>query len=319
MPRAKANPEAPVPAAPADQAVLDATKAAQERGEDPFGDDEPLVPESNDQRAAKARVAAAVEDGEEPDAADLEQAADPNEPDNDEEPPVGDAPPEPKPREESPVDLDDEDDAEPAPYRGKTLDAIEEEAKALRAEKRAEFKKLMSGDLDDDAYSEKEGDIQSKLDALLVQRAKAESRNEAILDHENGILMAIKRDAKKAGFDYDAVEDKRAVTQFDAALRAIAATAEPGRTFKSIAKEAHATVMALRGIAKARQAEAPKPPAPRQQGRGAPLTLRNLPAAGTPNTGGDPLVDSMRHLKGPAYEAAYSKLTPGQKAKLLDE
>jgi hypothetical protein len=41
---------------PADKAVLDETKAAVERGEDPFGDDEPLVPETIEGRAAKAKA-----------------------------------------------------------------------------------------------------------------------------------------------------------------------------------------------------------------------------------------------------------------------
>jgi hypothetical protein len=73
-------------------------------------------------------------------------------------------------------------------------------------------------------------------------------------------------------------------------------------------------VKAMRGIA---VPQPNKPAAERKPAGEAPVTLRSLPSASTPNTGG--ILEQIGRLKGPAYEAAYAKLTPAQQAALLDE
>ena len=49
-----------------------------------------------------------------------------------------------------------------------------------------------------------------------------------------------------------------------------------------------------------------------------PPTLRGIPTAATPNSGGG-VVEQMANLSGQAYEAAFSKLSPAQQAALLGE
>jgi hypothetical protein len=47
------------------------------------------------------------------------------------------------------------------------------------------------------------------------------------------------------------------------------------------------------------------------------VTLRTLPSAATPNSGGN-VLDNLSKLKGQAYQDAFAKLTPAQKAALTD-
>ena len=72
-------------------------------------------------------------------------------------------------------------------------------------------------------------------------------------------------------------------------------------------------VKAMRGV----QTPAKAPASDRKPAGDVPVTLRSLPSASTPNTGG--VIEQIARLKGPAYEAAYAKLTPAQQAALLDE
>ena len=78
-------------------------------------------------------------------------------------------------------------------------------------------------------------------------------------------------------------------------------------------EDAHKMVKAMRGV----QSQAKAPASDRKTAGDVPVTLRSLPSASTPNTGG--VIEQIARLKGPAYEAAYAKLTPAQQAALLDE
>ena len=95
-----------------------------------------------------------------------------------------------------------------------------------------------------------------------------------------------------------------------------------GRSYKALAREAHASVLAVLGIAKAAgPAAAPAVPTGKPPAREAPvppLSLRGLPNASTANSGGG-AEEALGRLKGPAFQDAYSKLTAAQKAALVDD
>lgn len=48
------------------------------------------------------------------------------------------------------------------------------------------------------------------------------------------------------------------------------------------------------------------------------MTLRTVPAAETPNSGGG-WQEALNTLSGQAYEDAFAKLTPGQRAQLMND
>jgi hypothetical protein len=56
----------------------------------------------------------------------------------------------------------------------------------------------------------------------------------------------------------------------------------------------------------------------RQPAEKAPVTLRGLPVASTPNSNGD-VIEQMSWLSGQAYQDAFAKLSPQQRRSLVDE
>ncbi len=56
----------------------------------------------------------------------------------------------------------------------------------------------------------------------------------------------------------------------------------------------------------------------RQPAEKAPVTLRGLPVASTPNSNGD-VIEQMSRLSGQAYQDAFAKLSPQQRRSLVDE
>lgn len=345
----------------ADDAVSAQTAADLAAGKDPFGDDEEIVAESvEDQaKAAKAKLdeangvtdaaaegADAAADGATGDDAtktddkakdgdktgDADAAADT----------TGDADASADSEGGATDEVDEDEDAslEPRPYAGKPLSELETKVAELEGKEAAEFKKLMAGEIDDDAFSKTKSEVGKELRGIQTQIARAEAANDRVREYEMGVITQVSKAAVKDGVVYVAppkateAEQKaaaKASKQFDVALNMLVADPDNGRrSFKSLAKEAHAMVLTRHGIAKAKttpaadatgkgkdDAAAAPTPAARVPAK-APLTLRNIPAAAVPGTGGG-VVEEMGKLKGTAYQEAYAKLTPVQKAKLLDE
>jgi hypothetical protein len=156
------------------------------------------------------------------------------------------------------------------------------------------------------------------LEDLSAQRIRAETLQE--LNNQSAAktqTQVIQQLVASTAADVPYATDAKAQRQFDMALQQVGADPDnAGKSFADLASEAHRVVMALRGVAPkttaAAAAEARKP-----QGQ-APVTLRGIPAASTANTGGN-LIEQLSRLKGPEYEAAYNKLTPAQKAEMLDD
>lgn len=291
---------------PEDLKALEAIAAAQAAGQDPFGDDEPLTVEADagedaatdadataDEPEAQAQPEAEAEqDASETTTAEVQQAnADPA-------PAVASA-----------------EAAELPTYKAE----VPQDYKAQRAElmkaKADAMKKLMDGEIDAETFAAEDMRVADALEDLAAARIRAETLQEANAQSQQAYqARAIQRLIANAKSEVDYAADATAQKQFDTSLQVLAAQPDnAGKDFADLIEDAHKMVKAMRGIA-----QAPKQPAAERKPAGdVPVTLRSLPSASTPNTGG--VIEQIARLKGPAYEAAYAKLTPAQQAALLDE
>lgn len=308
--------------------VLAATAAALAKGEDPFGDDgddEPAAPTGETDDADDGSPATVAElddaDGADDEGSD-DDADDKGEADEGKGDDKGDEGLSKEALEE--VAGEDDDDAADVPvaprYKTVDKDAIAQQRKDLMAEDAKALKDMIDGVIEPEAYSEKRNEIQGKLDQLLVQQTLSEANAQTEQQTQAAAINSIITSAKAAG-EIDYLADPKAQKQFDAALRVLAADEDSANlSYGKLCKLAHKTVLSVRGItAKPAAAAAdtkpkPEPAKPRENGKG-PATLRNVPAAATPNSGGG-LAEQMASLSGEAYQAAFDKLTPAQKAQL---
>lgn len=288
--------------------VLAATAAAIAAGQDPFGDGDDEQPEST------TTAAAAEEEGTTTAAA--EEVAN-GEKSGEEEVAGDDDDTDLTPEQLAAIAGDDTPEPAPAP-RYKTADPADLQAK--RAEqigiKAKALKDLMDGVIEAEEYSRIETEVADKLEELAVQRTLHAANVQTEQHAQEAALDRIIAAAKKAGeVDYRA--DPKAAKQFDTAMAMLAQDGET-RTYTELVEEAHKAVLAIRGI---KPAAAPAPAAtpaqPRENGKG-PMTLRNVPAAETPNSGGG-WKEQLAALSGQAYEEAFAKLSPGQRAELLND
>lgn len=277
---------------PEDLKALEAIAAAEAAGQDPFGDDEPLTVEADADEPAPEAAA-------EPEA---EQAA-----------------------ADAPTAEADQPEADPAPAAASTAAELPtykaelpSDYKAQRAEllqaKAEAMKKLMDGEIDAETFAAEDMRVAEALEDLAAARIRAETLQEANAQSQQAYqARAIQRLIANAKSEVDYAADATAQQQFDTSLQVLAAQpANAGKDFADLIEDAHKMVKAMRGVQ-----TPPKAPAPERKPAGdVPVTLRSLPSASTPNTGG--VIEQIARLKGPAYEAAFDKLTPAQKAALLD-
>ena len=302
---------------PEDEKVLASIKAAQEAGEDIFGDNDPLEvegdepapssedkPDDDQQAATDEQAETGAEDSKDEKAPDEEVAAEP----------------EPEPVQPAPAEAAKQDERLEA-FRAEVAPDYAQKRAELLKEKAAALKRMMEGEIDVEGYAAEEARVSAALDDLNAQRIRAETLLEANTQTEAAYqqreINRLKRTVK-AEIDYDA--DQKAVNQFNAAMSSIAADPDnAGRDFADLIADAHRVVATLRGVAKPAQAPAPAAPAqPRLPKEAAPVTLRNIPSAATANANGG-VAEQMERLKGQAYEQAYAKLSAAQKRALLDE
>lgn len=305
--------------------VLAATAAALAKGEDPFGDDgddEPAAGGDTTDEAAEENPATVAElDEAGDDEGTTDEADEKGEADEGKDDDKGEALSKEALEELAGDDEDDADDAPAAPrYKTVDKDAIAQQRKDLMAEDAKALKDMIDGVIEPEAYSEKRNEIQGKLDQLLVQQTLSEANAQSEQQAHEAAINGIIASAKKAG-EIDYVADVKAQKQFDAALRTLLADEDnAGLSQAKLCSMAHRTVLAVRGItakpaaAAAEPKPKPEPAKARENGKG-PTTLRNVPAAATANSGGG-LVEQMAALSGDAYQAAFDKLTPAQKAQL---
>ena len=272
---------------PEDLKALEAIAAAQAAGQDPFGDDEQLTVEAGADESAPEAAA-------EPEA---KQAA-------------ADAPaadPEPAAASTEAAELPTYKAEVPQDYKAQRAQLLQAKAEAM--------KKLMDGEIDAEAFAAEDMRVAEALEDLAAARIRAETLQEANAQSQQAYqARAIQRLIANAKSEVDYAADATAQKQFDTSLQVLAAQPDnASKDFADLIEDAHKMVKAMRGIA-----QAPKQPAADRRPAGdVPVTLRSLPSASTPNTSG--VIEQIGRLKGPAYEAAYAKLTPAQQAALLDE
>ena len=276
---------------PEETRVLAEIEAAKSRGEDPFGDNDPITPE----------VAEVIEP---------ESIADPDQ--------VIDAKDEPA-EEVADVAIDDTPLAQPTAYKAEVPTDYKTQRTELVKEKAGLMKKLMDGEIDADEFAVEESRISDSLEDLTAQRIRAETLQEANVQSQAAFQnKEIQRLIAKSKAEVDYTTDTKAQKQFDMALGAI--TSDPdnaGRDYADIIGDAHKVVLALRGIVSKGQVveQAIKSRIP--EGK-PPVTLRNIPTAATANANGN-MLDQIGRLSGQAYQDAFAKLSVNQRKALLDE
>lgn len=301
---------------PAEAEALKAIEAAEAAGQDPFGDlDDNATDAIAERVASEAATEAAADDATEQQAgettteADGEQAAAVDESVlNELADPLGIAQPAPTTyNTEIPADLD-------------------ANREALLTEKADALEKLMAGEIDAKEFAAVEMRVTKEMAKIDRQLARAETLaeiNQQSVSQYEGLVIAQIVDTTKSVLDYS--KDTAAARQFDAVMAGLRADpANASKSFADLAADANRTVLAIRGLSlpgeqtpAAASAQAASKPA--QRGVPAvPPTLRGIPTAATPNSGGG-VVEQMANLSGQAYEAAFSKLSPAQQAALLGE
>ena len=281
---------------PEDLKALEAIAAAEAAGQDPFGDDDPLTAEvdaAGGQPAAaaaagKAETTAQPDDDPEQGAADAQAAE------------AAQAEPEPAALPAYKAEL-------PADHKAQRTELLQAKADAMR--------KLMDGEITAEEFATEEMRVTEALEDLAATRIRAETLQEANAQSQQAYqARTIQRLIAKTKAEVDYAADATAQKQFDTSLQVLAAQPDnAGKDFADLIEDAHKMVKAMRGV----QTPVKAPAADRRPAGDVPVTLRSLPSASTPNTGG--VIEQIARLKGPAYEAAYAKLTPAQQAALLDE
>jgi len=223
----------------------------------------------------------------------------------------------------------------------------------LLKEKALAMKKLIDGELDLEAFSVIESRVSNALEDLTAQRIRSETLSEANVQNQQAMQQSeIRRLIARAKADVDYSKDTKAQKNFDVALRTLQADPDNAALeFGDLVDEAHRVVLALRGgvgkvqveaavaaapapavtapvVKEAKVVKAATPAAPvavasekvsdRQPAEKAPVTLRGLPVASTPNSNGD-VIEQMSRLSGQAYQDAFAKLSPQQRRSLVDE
>lgn len=299
---------------PAEAEALKAIEAAEAAGNDPFGDlDEPATDaqatadaatetaadDTTEQQAGETTTEAAT-DGEQTAAVDesvLTELADP----------LGIAQP------------------APTAYKAEIPADLEAKRDTLMTEKAEALEKLMSGEIDAKQYATTEAKVQRELSTLDRTIATAETLaaiNAQSSGQYEGQVIAQIVETTKGVLDY--TKDATAQKQFDAVMAGLRADpANATKNFGALAAEANKAVLAIRGLSLP-GAETPSAgaktttPTARPPAGKLPPSLRNLPAAATPHTGGG-VAEQMANLKGTAFEDSFAKLSPAQQAALLGE
>jgi hypothetical protein len=207
---------------------------------------------------------------------------------------------------------------EPAKFQADLPADFKEQRTKLLTEKSAAMKKLMDGEIDADQYALEDIRITDALDDMNAVRIRSETLRE--VNSQNASqhqARAINELIQRTKGEVDYQGDPAAPKQFDMALGMLQQDpASASLDFADVIDKAHRMVAAMRGV---NAKTAPVSTAPsRKADAQAPITLRSLPVAAGNNTGGG-VIEQMSRLHGPAYEAAFAKLTPVQRASLLDE
>lgn len=215
----------------------------------------------------------------------------------------------------------------PAPaapqFKAKSTTELAAAQKALLDEKAEAFDKYSTGLMTTAEYNAVDTRVMLALMATASEGALAQANTQTALQASEQALASVKQLAKDQGLiDYDT--DPDAGAQFDNVVDMLSRdpkmAALPDSEFFG---KAHATVLLMRGHAPTAQATptaaapaAPGPAKPRADMTG-PITLRTIPAAATPNTGGG-VAEQLGRLGGLDFEEAVGAMGRQQRDAWLD-
>lgn len=285
-----------VAATPEEAKVLNDIAAGIEAGDDVFGDNDPLETVDDD--------ATGPDDGSDADDASATQD-------------------EAAQNEAQPTQAEQQTQEQQPPQQQFTAQVptdYKEQRTALTAEKSQALKKLMDGEIDADQYAAIDSRVAEAIADLDAARIRAETLIEANAQNQAAFQQrAIQKLIAATKNEVDYAADPKAQKQFDTAMNTIMADPDnAGLEYTELLAQAHRVVAAVRGVQTAPAAKPPAAAADRRPTGTPPVTLRNIPAASTPNANGD-INDQLGRLKGQDYEAAFAKLSPAQQRALLDE
>jgi hypothetical protein len=304
-----------------DEQILAETQKALAAGGDPFGDNDAAesTPATDPANTQTAQDNADASDSTEGNTAD---------PGKDEKPDAGTGEQQPDASileeiaQQKPVQQ-----PEPPQYQAEVLGNADEKIAALFADKAAAMKQLMAGEIEAEDYAQVDMRVTAEMNKLVASTAKAETLQEintqSLRNQQDAILIDL---VTRTAAEVPYATDQTAVSQFNIALSGLQVMPENANThFAVLCEKAHRAVMAMRGVDQvpkaeakaAEQAQAAIAEARKPKGD-IPVTLRGIPAAANPNTGGG-ILEQIGRLKGQEFETAFAKLTPSQRAELLND
>lgn len=315
---------------PADQAVMEQVSATLAAGGDPFGDNDPpegegATPPPPSPAPAPSPSPAEVDDEDEVLADETATAPAPA--------------PEPAPSPAAAATTAGESEAaapaapaaapatpQPAPpppvlqFKTRSEKDLLTEQDQLMTKKANAFKEYSDGTLSAEDFAKVDAEVMQGLLRIGSERTLAQASALSMAATQEQAIEQIKATARTAGqIDYDA--DPSAIDQFNAAIDMVGRDPKAATmSHEEFYGKAHALVLAARGIsataAAPSPAPAPAPAVPRKDEAG-PITLRTLPAAATPNTGGG-ITEQLSRLQGLEFEDAIAALPKAQRDAWMD-
>lgn len=209
----------------------------------------------------------------------------------------------------------------PPQFKTKSTTELATAQKALLDKKAEAFEKYSVGTMTAAEYNAVDSEVMLGLMAVASETALATANAQTALQASEQALADVKKLAKTQGLvDYET--DLEAGQQFDNVVDMLSRDPKvAAMTDAEFFGKAHATVLLLRGLtppagAAAAAPAAPGKPAPRQDMTG-PITLRTIPAAATPNTGGG-VAEQLGRLNGLDFEDAVGAMSRQQRDQWLD-
>lgn len=214
----------------------------------------------------------------------------------------------------------------PAPpvlqFKTKTAAELAAAQKALLDKKAEAFDKYSVGTMTAAEYSAVDSEVMLGLMGIASEAALAQANTQTALNASEQALADVKALAKSQGLvDYEA--DESAGVQFDNVVDMLAK--DPKMAALSDAdffSKAHNLVLTMRGHTPPATGNAPAPsptpsPAKPRQDMTGPITLRSMPAAATPNTGGG-VAEQLGRLNGLDFEEAVGSMSRQQRDAWID-
>ncbi len=212
-------------------------------------------------------------------------------------------------------------------YSAEVPEDAAEKIKALKAEERDSFKKLMDGEITSDEYQTVRERVESETDDLktkaltasIFQQANAQAAEQTARAEWNKAETQAFTSFKTEGFDYKA--KPALLAAYNTNLKALGADPKnENRDAAWFLSEAHRLTREDLGFVNlANTAKKPVSTAPnRVDPREIPPTLRNVPVAATGAVNADEFAH-MRNLDGLELERAHARLTPEARDRWMAE